>query len=52
MTGGPGRDADVPLVQRLFENIWFLLLIGTIIPTVFYTAWSLIDLVILPQFQP
>lgn len=39
-------------IQRLFENIWFLLLIGTVVPTLLYTVWGLVELVVLPQFNP
>jgi plastocyanin len=46
----PHPEGHIPWIQRLFENIWFLLLLGVLVPTVFYTFWSIADLVILPQF--
>lgn len=42
----------VSVWQRLLENVWFLVLLGTIVPTLLYTVWGLVDLVILPQFRP
>lgn len=46
------KAQPISRIQDLFENIWFLFAIGTVVPTVFYTIWSLVDLVILPQFKP
>lgn len=46
------REQPVPLLQQLFENIWFLLILGIGVPTLLYTTWGIIDLVILPQFTP
>jgi len=51
MQGTSPHTQEIPWLQRLFENIWFLLLIGIILPTVSYTAWSLIDLAVLPRFD-
>ena len=47
----PPRDQqEISWLQRLFENIWFLLILGLLVPTVFYTFWSVLDLLILPRF--
>lgn len=46
------EEEQIPMIQRLFENIWFLLLLGTVVPTVLYTVWGLVELVVLPQFNP
>lgn len=45
------RDAEVPRLQRLMENIWFLLAIGVVLPTLSYTVWSIVELVELPTFE-
>lgn len=46
------QQQPIPWMQRLFENVWFLTALGVIFPTLMYTVWGLIDLVILPQFTP
>lgn len=51
MQGTSHRTQELPWLQRMFENIWFLLLIGIILPTISYTAWSLVDLALLPRFD-
>lgn len=51
MQGTSPHTQEIPWLQRMFENIWFLLLIGIILPTVSYTAWSLVDLAVLPRFD-
>ena len=38
-TGGP-----VPLGQRLYDNIFLLLVLGVVIVTVVYTGWGLWEL--------
>lgn len=43
-------DRPIPFLQRTLENIWFLLALGVILPTVVYTGWSMVDLAILPYF--
>lgn len=44
------RDPEVPWLQRSLENIWFLLFIGVVLPTLSYTVWSVVDLMELPTF--
>lgn len=45
----PAQTAPVPALQRLFDNPWLLLLLGLVIPTLSYTVWGLIELMMLPQ---
>ena len=45
----PEQTAPVPALQRLFDNPWLLLLLGLVIPTLSYTVWGLIELMLLPQ---
>jgi hypothetical protein len=47
-----GEEQQLPLAQRLLENIWFLLLVGVVVPTLGYTVWTVIDLLALPYFNP
>lgn len=51
-TTGPGdrREGAVPAFQRLLESIPFLILIGLVMPTVVYTAWSVTEILMLPRF--
>lgn len=49
-TARQNAEEQVPRLQRLFENIWFLLAVGVLLPTIVYTAWSVYDLVELPYF--
>lgn len=46
----PG-GGQVPGFQRLLESIPFLILVGLIMPTVVYTAWSVAEIVRLPSFD-
>lgn len=51
-TTGSEQQEPITTIQRLFENVWFLLLLGTVVPTLMYTVWGLVELVVLPQFHP
>lgn len=33
-------------LQRLFDNTWLLLVLGVVVPTLSYTAWGWIDLLL------
>jgi hypothetical protein len=44
-------DTAVPLGQRLFDNIFFLLAAGLVIMLVLYTAWGLWEITTLPPAQ-
>lgn len=46
---GTPRGA-VPAFQRMLESIPFLIIIGLVMPTVVYTAWSITEIVLLPDF--
>jgi len=41
---------DAPWIQRVLDNIPFLLVLGVGFPTILYTAWSVIELQHLPSF--
>ena len=37
-----------PLMQVIFDNIFLLLLIGIVVPVVFYTIWGLLEIASIP----
>ena len=39
----------VPLGQRLFDNIWLLLVAGIVVMFVVYTGWGMWEIVSMPQ---
>lgn len=52
-TAGPADTSNgtaVPAFQRMLESIPFLILVGLVMPTVVYTAWSITEIVRLPSF--
>lgn len=44
----PNPGDDVPLGQRLFDNVFLLLGAGLLIMFVFYTGWGLWEILSLP----
>ncbi len=47
--GGPGSPGDVPLGQRLYDNMFFWLVAGIVVMAVVYTGWGLVEILTLPQ---
>lgn len=49
----PTRDdtepRDVPLGQRLFDNVFLLMAAGILIMVVLYTGWGLLEIVTLDR---
>ena len=41
-------DAQVPLGQRLFDNIFLLLALGLVVVFALYTGWGLVEITSLP----
>lgn len=39
------------LLQSLYENMYLLLVIGVLLPTVIYTVWGLAEMMNLPQLD-
>jgi hypothetical protein len=35
-----------PLLKRLMDNLWLLLVLGVLIPIISYTAWGWIELLL------
>lgn len=40
--------SPVPQGQRLYDNLWLLLVAGIVVMTVFYTLWGLWEVLSLP----
>ncbi len=40
-------DQSVGKGQEFFDNTWLLLALGIGVPTIFYIAWALVDLLLL-----
>jgi hypothetical protein len=45
---GKEQDEKVPLGQAFFDNIFLLLVLGIVVPTVFYTIWGLFEIASIP----
>ncbi|MDH5235323.1 MAG: hypothetical protein OEW77_10210 [Gemmatimonadota bacterium] len=43
-----GAPQDVPLGQRLFDNVFLLLALGLLVVFVLYTGWGLWEILTLP----
>ncbi len=43
------RDADGKHpIQKLMDNTWLLLVLGVVVPTVSYTVWGWIEVLLVP----
>ena len=45
----PPLDEPVPLGQRLYDNVFLLLVAGVLIVFVLYTGWGLWEILSLPE---
>jgi hypothetical protein len=45
---GRAAEPNVPLGQRLYDNVFLLLAAGIVIIAVFYTGWGLWEVLTLP----
>jgi hypothetical protein len=45
----PGAADEVPLGQRLFDNVFLLLGAGLLVMLVLYTGWGLWEITTLPE---
>lgn len=48
--GKPDQQADepVPFMQRVLDNPFLLLLLGILVPAVFYIIWGIIEITQIP----
>ncbi|MBI1911978.1 MAG: hypothetical protein HYS21_08235 [Deltaproteobacteria bacterium] len=42
-------EGPIPAWQTLYDNIYLLLILGVVVPTVVYTVWGLIEVMNVPQ---
>jgi hypothetical protein len=45
----PDAEETPPLGQRLFDNVWLLLIVGLVVMLVVYTGWGLWEIMSMPQ---
>ncbi len=38
-----------PLMQRLFDNMWLLLIVGLAVMLIVYTGWGMWEILSMPQ---
>ena len=48
-TDPPVPQEQVPLMQRLFDNMFLLLALGMLIMFVVYTGWGMLEILTMPQ---
>ena len=51
---GPGDTANqepIPMMQKLLDNPFILLLLGILVPSVFYIIWGIIEITQIPIAQ-
>ena len=48
---GPAENEPIPFMQRLLDNPFILLLLGILVPTVFYIIWGIIEITQIPVAQ-
>lgn len=39
---------EIPAGEKIYDNIWLLLAVGILLPTVIYTVWGIIEVMNLP----
>jgi hypothetical protein len=42
------NETEKPLLQRLMDNHWLLLVLGVLIPFLSYTVWGWIEISLVP----
>jgi len=42
------EEKPVPSWQVFYDNIWLLLILGVVLPTLVYTVWGLIEVMTVP----
>lgn len=45
------EEKKEPLLKRLMDNTWLLLVLGVLIPMLSYTAWGWIELLLVKPAQ-
>ena len=44
----PSNDEPLPLMQRVLDNPFLLLLLGILVPAVFYIIWGVMEITQIP----
>lgn len=44
----PADQEPIPMMQRLLDNPFILLLLGIVVPSVFYIIWGIIEITQIP----
>ena len=44
----PGRPVRIPVMQRILDNPFLLLVIGITVPTVLYLLWGVMEVASIP----
>lgn len=44
----PAEQEPVPMMQKLLDNPFLLLLLGILVPTVFYIIWGIVEITQIP----
>lgn len=42
------NETNKPLLQRVLDNTWLLLVLGVVIPLLSYTVWGWIEIAMVP----
>jgi len=45
---GVTEDNDIPFMQRVLDNPFLLLLLGILVPAVFYIIWGVMEITQIP----
>jgi hypothetical protein len=43
------NDEQIPAMQKLLDSPFILTAIGIILPTIFYTVWGVVEVLLLPH---
>lgn len=43
------KEGPLPAGQVFYDNIYLLLILGIVVPTLIYTVWGLIEVMMVPQ---
>jgi hypothetical protein len=51
-TETPGSEDRPRWQQVIFDDIFLILMLGLVVPTLFYLVWGLMDLASVPIYEP
>ncbi len=49
--GDTASEEPIPMMQKLLDNPFLLLLLGILVPSVFYIIWGIIEITQIPIAQ-